>query len=260
MPFTFFAHQVPVVPIKRAAPDRWDGLGLVVGSIMPDLWYVTQGWVFGPGGMALWVNAHLPGQFVTHCVLAGCLLTWLVRRVVAPVVPAALPDAPPFHLHDYRLLGLGRHRWWVTAYSVALGAATHLLIDGFTHGDHFGVDLVPWLGRTWFTIGSHPVAPYKWLIDNVVLEHYTVFGALLVATELAVGVCLLLGAFTPLAALIGVLFALHINFSTWDRNAWMFEGAVEWGPLLALALMRGGRRVWGLDSRLAARYPRWPFT
>lgn len=111
-----------------------------------------------------------------------------------------------------------------------------------------------------YNVQTHPVAPYKWLIDNVVLEHYTVFGALLVATELAVGVCLLLGAFTPLAALIGVLFALHINFSTWDRNAWMFEGAVEWGPLLALALMRGGRRVWGLDSRLAARYPRWPFT
>lgn len=160
MPFTFFAHQVPVVPLKRLAPGRWDGLGLVVGSIMPDLWYVTHGWMFGPAGLALWVDAHHPDQFLVHNLLAGCLVTVLLRRVVAPVVPLAMPDLPPFHLHDYRLLATARHRWWVTAYSVAVGALTHLAWDGFTHGDQFGVDLIPWLGRTIGSVASYDVAPY----------------------------------------------------------------------------------------------------
>lgn len=163
MPFTFFAHQVPVVPIKRRWPDRWDGLGLVVGSIMPDLWYVTHGWLYGPAGIALWVDAHHPDQFVVHNLLVGCLLTVILRRVVAPVVPLAMPDLPPFHLHDYQLLMLSRHRWWVTAYSVAVGALTHLLVDGFTHADQFGVEWLPWLGETLFTVASYDVAPYKLL-------------------------------------------------------------------------------------------------
>lgn len=108
-------------------------------------------------------------------------------------------------------------------------------------------------------VQTHPVAPYKWVIDNVVLAHYSAFGALLVATELGVGLCLLVGAFTPLAALVGAAFALHVSFSGWDRDVWMFEGAVEWAPLLALAFMRAGRYA-GLDRRLARRLPRWPFT
>ena len=108
-------------------------------------------------------------------------------------------------------------------------------------------------------VQTHPIAPYKWLIDNVVLEYYTVFGILVAVTELAIGVMLLFGVFTPVAALTGAAFVLHINFSTWDRDVWMFEGMVEWGPLLALALMRGGRYN-GLDRRLAARYPQWPLT
>ena len=41
MPFTFLAHQAPVLPIKARRPDRWDGLALVVGSMAPDLAYVV---------------------------------------------------------------------------------------------------------------------------------------------------------------------------------------------------------------------------
>jgi len=106
---------------------------------------------------------------------------------------------------------------------------------------------------------THPVGIYKRLIDDVVLANWGVFGSLLTITELTVGVLLILGLFTPIAALTGAAFAMHLNFAVWDRNVWAWEYAVEWLPLLGLALMRAGR-FWGLDARFARRLPRWPVT
>lgn len=130
MPITFSTHQLPALVLKRHAPDRWDGLGLVVGSIMPDLWYTTTGWLGYVGnGQPKWVDAHPWSLQIQYCIVPGFVLTLLLRRVVMPVVPAVLPKAGLFRLRDYRLLALSRHRWWVTAYSVAVGAASHLVLD-----------------------------------------------------------------------------------------------------------------------------------
>ena len=161
MPFTFFAHQVPVLPLKMRAPDRWDGLALVVGSILPDLWYVTSGWRWGPLGLPLWVSGHRFDLIVQNCVIPGTILTILLRRWAVPVVPAVLPKAGFLRLRDYRLLALSQHRWWVTAYSVLVGALTHLLIDGFTHSDGWAVDGIPALQEPLLTIGDRSVAVYK---------------------------------------------------------------------------------------------------
>lgn len=106
---------------------------------------------------------------------------------------------------------------------------------------------------------THPVAAYKRIIDDVVLPNWDFFASLLTVTELLVGVLLILGLFTPIAALIGAGFTLHLNFAVWDRNFWAWEYAVEWMPLIGLALMRAGR-FWGMDRRLARRFPRWPVT
>jgi len=138
VPFTYFAHQTPVLPLKRWAPDRWDGLGLVVGSIVPDLHYVTSGWLFGPFGQPMWSDGHRLDLIVQNCVLPGFVLTVLLRRWVTPVVPAVLPKGGFLRLRDYRLLALSRHRWWVTAYSVLVGALTHLGLDEFTSADEHG--------------------------------------------------------------------------------------------------------------------------
>ena len=108
---------------------------------------------------------------------------------------------------------------------------------------------------------SHPVGLYKDVIDNVVLDHYTPFGIALTATELFIGLSLVSGAFSSLGALVGAGFALNINFSTWDRNPWAWEAAVEWMPLIALAFLAAGR-CYGLDQAVATHLPkrlrRWP--
>jgi uncharacterized membrane protein YphA (DoxX/SURF4 family) len=108
-------------------------------------------------------------------------------------------------------------------------------------------------------VQTHPVAIYHDFIQNVVVPNWSIFGPLIMLTELATGLSLILGAFTPLGGLIGALFILHLNFANWDRNIWAWEYAVEWIPLLSIALLRAGR-YWGLDTRLAKRFPQWPLT
>lgn len=113
-------------------------------------------------------------------------------------------------------------------------------------------------------VQTHPVAPYKWFVDNVVLAGYDAFfGPLLTLSELCIGLSLATGAFASAAALLGAFFALHLNFANWDRNIWAWEYAVEWIPLLALSVLCSGR-CWGLDDWVRQRLPRaldrWPVT
>jgi len=114
-----------------------------------------------------------------------------------------------------------------------------------------------------FDVQTHPVGPYKDFIDEVVLRHYGIFGTLLTITEMFIGVTLISGALANVGALLGAAFALHLNFANWDRDIWMWEYAVEWIPLTALALIGSGRYL-GLDGRAARLLPRplrrWPFT
>ena len=161
MPFTFFAHQVPVLPLKMRAPDRWDGLGLVVGSIIPDLWYVSSGWLYGPAGIPMWVDGHRLDLIIQNCILPGVVITVLLRRWAMPVVPAVLPKAGFLRLRDYRLLALSRHRWWVTAYSVGVGAVTHIVLDSFTHEHGAVVEAVDVFGQPVLTIGDRQLALYQ---------------------------------------------------------------------------------------------------
>lgn len=108
--------------------------------------------------------------------------------------------------------------------------------------------------------GGHPVGLYKRLVDDLILAHWNAFGPLLTITELFIGVCLVLGVVTPIAALLATALLLHLQFANIHRgDKWLWEYAVEWMPLLALALLRAGR-YWGLDARLARRFPQWPVT
>ncbi|MEZ5322013.1 MAG: DUF4184 family protein [Microthrixaceae bacterium] len=163
MPATFPAHQAPVLPLKMWYPDRWDGLALVVGSIMPDLWYVTVGWRGYVGfGQPKWVDGHQIAMILQCCLLPGMLLTVVLRRVVAPVVPAVLPGLGMLRLRDHRLTALSRHRLLVTFYSVLVGTLSHLVLDAFTHRDGVFVNGGPLSGVV-ATIAGVDVTGYRLL-------------------------------------------------------------------------------------------------
>ena len=120
MPYPF-AHPAAVLPLVRpmgrfAAPSA-----LVVGSIVPDLWYLVPFvdrdqshsvaglfWFCLPVGVASYVLFHL--------VLKQPLIALLSSRLAGFTTPA-LPRAP----------------WYAVLVSVLVGAVTHVAWDDLTH-------------------------------------------------------------------------------------------------------------------------------
>ncbi|HXK10913.1 MAG TPA: DUF4184 family protein, partial [Vicinamibacteria bacterium] len=144
MPWMIPSHQAPVLPLKRWRPEWFSGLGLVLGTAAPDLAFVLT---LDPNGAP--VSHTLAGLFLVALpmvIVLHALSTWLVFPWLLP----RLPGGPPLHLH-----ALARSRPATdprsllrVAVSGILGAATHVFIDGFTHGDHSGwaLPLLPALG------------------------------------------------------------------------------------------------------------------
>ena len=108
--------------------------------------------------------------------------------------------------------------------------------------------------------GRTHLAPLRWFYREVVLAHWGFFEVFLTLAELAIGVGLLLGIASRLAALGGLLLITPIWVMLATARLYLWEyPAEDLFPLLLLALVPAGR-VCGLDARLAARFStRWPF-
>jgi len=74
--------------------------------------------------------------------------------------------------------------------------------------------------------GANPAVAswYAWLVSNVALPHFVIFSYLVAFGELAVGVALMLGAFTGIAAFFGAF--MNLNY--------LFAGTISVNPLLLL--------------------------
>jgi thiosulfate dehydrogenase (quinone) large subunit len=103
-------------------------------------------------------------------------------------------------------------------------------------------------------------APFlKSFYADVVLANWGFFQWLLTAAELSVGLWLVLGIASRLAALGGLALIGPLWIMTIDNHRYLFEYPLDVIPLLILAIVPAGR-VWGQDGRLAARLgDRWPF-
>src|SRR5713101_3375636 len=100
-------------------------------------------------------------------------------------------------------------------------------------------------------------APGFWKgIMSLAASHATVAGPMQAVTEISFGVFLILGLLTRPVALAAFLFLTSLWISEWG-TAWIWELLV---PMIAtLSIMVGGAgRKWGIDAKLARRYPRIP--
>lgn len=135
MPFTL-AHPAAVLPLRRRLGPLGCPAALVIGSMIPDLAY------FLPLGIRRGQSHSLPG-LLWFCVPAGLAVWLLFRFFVQPLALAVAPSAivrrlrpaEPFAPTLASLLGV--------TVSVAVGAATHVLWDSFTHGSGFMVRNLP---------------------------------------------------------------------------------------------------------------------
>lgn len=102
---------------------------------------------------------------------------------------------------------------------------------------------------------GHPIAPYRFLVEEVILPNFDLFGALIGLAEAGAGLLLVLGLLTPIGALGAAALQLHLHLMTLFNNKFLWEYPVYWVPLIALALIRAGR-WYGIDAHLARRRPR----
>ncbi|GIJ52712.1 hypothetical protein Vau01_002280 [Virgisporangium aurantiacum] len=123
MPSTFPTHPVAVLPLKLWRPRWFDGVALVLGSMAPDAAYVLDG-----SGLPVWPFSHEPLGLVGWCLPLTLIGTRLVRSAT-PTIVVHLPNGGSFALRDYGAIRAARHRWWITALSALIGAASHIVLD-----------------------------------------------------------------------------------------------------------------------------------
>ena len=150
MPFTFLAHQAPVLPLKLWRPRWFSGAGLVIGSMAPDFEKFVHGVDAGRFGHTL------IGQ-VVYCLPMSLAVHWLLTRVVAEPLARYAPDLGPFHLRDYAasLAAAPSGRWLVVGSSALVGSVSHVVFDGFTHADRRVVALFPFLADRLVLLHGH---------------------------------------------------------------------------------------------------------
>ncbi|MES2017011.1 MAG: DUF4184 family protein [Pseudomonadota bacterium] len=166
MPFTL-CHPAIVLPRHRYARSVTSLPALVIGSMAPDFVYFFS---FGVSGSF----SHSGLGIVLYCVPAGAAVYLLYYAVIRQPFLAWLPSAisarmawnAGWPLHDAQAV-------WTMLVSLAIGAATHISWDAFTHDDtavvrHFGVL------RSLIHVGHSELPVFK------VLQHLSTFGGFIV--------------------------------------------------------------------------------
>ena len=124
MPFTL-SHAAAALPFRGVKPV-WPAL--VIGTFAPDLQYFI--WISDEDRS----GHHFPGILLLSIPLA-LLLLWLFERFVKGPVIELLPDAVQRRLQDklQPLAFWGWRRFTAIVLWIAVGIATHVLWDQFTH-------------------------------------------------------------------------------------------------------------------------------
>jgi uncharacterized membrane protein YphA (DoxX/SURF4 family) len=103
---------------------------------------------------------------------------------------------------------------------------------------------------------GHSPAAWKAVMEQAA-NHAAMAAPLQAIAELSFGVLLALGLLTRPVAFVAFLYLGSLWMSEWG-TAWIWELLVPVLASLGLAIGRAGR-AWGIDARLAARWPQAPW-
>ncbi len=103
---------------------------------------------------------------------------------------------------------------------------------------------------------GHSPAAWKWVM-GMAASHAAMAAPMQAATEISLGILLVVGLLTRPAAFVAFLYLASLWVSEWG-TAWVWELLVPVLASLGLALGRAGR-AWGIDTLLARRRPWSPW-
>ncbi|MER7856354.1 DUF4184 family protein [Streptomyces rhizosphaericola] len=159
MPFTL-SHAAAVLPAVRRNGTGRLGLfpsALIAGSFAPDVTYFAD--TLLPGAMEFGDVTHtLLGVVTVNVLIAAVLVAvWAaLREPLVALVPVRVRGRVHAFVRGRRWTRetFGPSAWLWFAGSAALGAATHVVWDAFTHHSRWGTELLPFLNRS---VGGFPL-------------------------------------------------------------------------------------------------------
>ena len=138
MPFTV-SHAAVVLPLLRYR--RLDPLGLVIGSMVPDLGYYFH-------RFDLASQAHsFRGSLLIALPLGW--LTWLAMKTGARILAAPLPDPERIWVTGFLRATSPSPAWLQVTVSLLLGIWSHNFLDAFTHASGWFVQRFSLLHEPW---------------------------------------------------------------------------------------------------------------
>jgi len=119
---------------------------------------------------------------------------------------------------------------------------------GYTPAGYAGV-------INYYIKSSHSPAAWKWVM-GLMASHAAMAAPMQAATEISLGILLIIGLLTRPVALVAFLFLGSLWVSELGTS-WIWELLVPVVASLGLAVGRAGR-AWGIDAMLARRRPASP--
>jgi hypothetical protein len=153
MPFTL-CHPAAVIPLNLLTKGRASLPALVIGSMAPDFVYYFSLGVSGP-------FSHSMIGILLYCVPVGLVVYSLYYAIVREPLLLCMPRFISARMNSYVRWPLGKTRTvWIVIASLAVGAATHIVWDAFTHANtiivnHYGIL------RSLVSMGSYEVPLFK---------------------------------------------------------------------------------------------------
>jgi len=148
LPFTA-SHAAAAAPLARFG---FSLSALVIGSFSPDFIYFILLVPFGH------LTHTIQGVFL-FCVPVGLVVFWVYHAVLKAPLAALFPEPLQKAIlgENHAASFFSIRRIAVLAASVALGAFTHLLWDGFTHETGWALRFLPFLNMSVMDLGFEQV-------------------------------------------------------------------------------------------------------
>lgn len=154
MPYPI-AHPAAVLPLLGPM-GRWAvPSALVIGSIVPDLWYFVP--------VPAREVSHSAAGLVLFCLPVGLLLYVVFHLLLKQPLTALLPHSAAGRLAPFTAQRLPARPWLAVLLCLLVGSATHLAWDAFTHEEGAIVQAFPALQAQLFAIGAYPVRVFQLL-------------------------------------------------------------------------------------------------
>ncbi len=174
MPFTF-SHPAIILPFAKLEKGWVSLTGLIIGSVVPDFEYFmrmdtksSHGHTFG-GLFYFDVPLAILLCFLFHNLVRNSLIRNLPTGLQQRFIKITYFEWNIFFLRNWNLVIL----------SIFIGISSHFLLDSFTNGKGFFVDLIPFLKKRFVynerILSFHQILYYLISISGLIMIVYAIW-------------------------------------------------------------------------------------